>query len=93
MKIKVKDHLSLNRFSLFKNNEKIEETSIKKELIDNAEAKKKIPKKNKFSDNLYKLIFPNIFVILTFFIYFKTLPAGFEPAAHCLEGSCSIQLS
>ena len=22
-----------------------------------------------------------------------TLPAGFEPAAHCLEGSCSIQLS
>ena len=23
----------------------------------------------------------------------KTLPAGFEPAAHCLEGSCSIQLS
>ncbi len=20
-------------------------------------------------------------------------PAGFEPAAHCLEGSCSIQLS
>ena len=32
-----------------------------------------------------------------FFIYgliFKlTLPAGFEPAAHCLEGSCSIQLS
>ena len=26
--------------------------------------------------------------------FFKfTLPAGFEPAAHCLEGSCSIQLS
>ena len=24
---------------------------------------------------------------------FSTLPAGFEPAAHCLEGSCSIQLS
>ena len=23
----------------------------------------------------------------------STLPAGFEPAAHCLEGSCSIQLS
>ena len=46
MKIKIKDHLSLISFSLFKNNEKIEEMSIKKEPIDNAEANKKIPKRN-----------------------------------------------
>ena len=26
-------------------------------------------------------------------VFNRTLPAGFEPAAHCLEGSCSIQLS
>ena len=43
MKIKIKDHLSLKSFSLFKNNEKIEEMTIKKEPIDNAEANKKIP--------------------------------------------------
>ena len=94
MKIKINDHLSLNSFSLFKNNEKIEEIRIKKEPIDNAEAKKKIPKKNKVSENLYGSIFLNINEILTSFIkLLKTLPAGFEPAAHCLEGSCSIQLS
>ncbi len=52
MKIKIKDHLSLNSFSLFKNNEKIEEIRIKKEPIDNAEAKKKIPKKNIVCENL-----------------------------------------
>ena len=52
MKIKIKDHLSLIRFSLFKNNEKIEEMRIKKEPIDKAEAKKKIPKRNTVSENL-----------------------------------------
>ena len=52
MKIKIKDHLSLKSFSLFKNNEKIEEIRIKKEPIDNAEANKKIPKRNIVSENL-----------------------------------------
>jgi hypothetical protein len=52
MIIKIKDHLSLKSFSLFKNNEKIEEMSIKKEPIDNAEANKKIPKRNIVSENL-----------------------------------------
>ena len=52
MKIKIKDHLSPNSFSLFKNNEKTEEMRIKEEPIDNAEANKKIPKKNIFSENL-----------------------------------------
>ena len=52
MKIKIKDHLSLKSFSLFKNNEKIEEMTIKKEPIDNAEANKKIPKRNIVSANL-----------------------------------------
>tara|TARA_B100000989_G_scaffold216067_1_gene164481 strand:- start:287 stop:445 length:159 start_codon:yes stop_codon:yes gene_type:complete len=52
MKIKIKDHLSPNSFSLFKNNEKIEEIRIKKELIETAEAKKKIPKKKRVSEIL-----------------------------------------
>ena len=50
-----------------------------------------------------KLHYENLLVLLIKKIYLKnikiesrfmlTLPAGFEPAAHCLEGSCSIQLS
>ena len=52
MKIKIKEPLSLNSFFLFKNNEKIEEMRIKNDPIDNAEAKKKIPKKNIVSENL-----------------------------------------
>ena len=46
---------------------------------------------------LEKYEFFNIFIHILKFLFqkieLKTLPAGFEPAAHCLEGSCSIQLS
>ena len=59
------------------------------------EHKKKIAIKNKSSANLY--LFKFLEIKKSFKIIFKylinTLPAGFEPAAHCLEGSCSIQLS
>ena len=53
---------------------------------NNIEGNTKIPTKNKIQPIFFKL---KGIVIYIFF----TLPAGFEPAAHCLEGSCSIQLS
>ncbi len=34
-----------------------------------------------------------IFAILRQMSTLKVIPAGFEPATYCLEGSCSIQLS
>ena len=76
------------------------------EEIENADGKINIPDLNKkipvlsnlFSLKLerknfiFKTLLNNLTLIYLYSIYF-TLPAGFEPAAHCLEGSCSIQLS
>ena len=52
---------------LFRSDEIIEEERISIDPIDMAEAKKKIPSKNKFSENLYESILLNIPSILTLF--------------------------
>ena len=57
--------------------------------IERADGNKKIPILKKYEPMLEDFSF---FKLETVF-FIKTLPAGFEPATHCLEGSCSIQLS
>ncbi len=76
------------------------------EEIENADGKNNIPDLNKKipmlsnlcslkllkKDCIFKTLLNNVALIYPYSINL-TLPAGFEPAAHCLEGSCSIQLS
>tara|TARA_A100001011_G_scaffold271031_1_gene280268 strand:- start:273 stop:512 length:240 start_codon:yes stop_codon:yes gene_type:complete len=64
IRIKIKDHLSLIRFSLLTNNEIVDEMRINIDPIANADGKKKIPIKNRFSENLLSFISKYIFEIL-----------------------------
>ena len=88
------DEKCLDPEYLFQRLEKLEENINEYDVVMSSKILKELVPEwvcSKSINNLKKEIWINGLLIYLWKSW--TLPAGFEPAAHCLEGSCSIQLS